>query len=82
MIGAFQVKYEFDEPADLMLIRRSVTYLEEIAKGYLGRRFDMNFPGIGAGQLSRKVVLPELESLPDNVHIWEYKKEDESKWQQ
>lgn len=69
----FMVKSHWREPASLEIIERSVAamdYWGYIADFY-DRRIDLNFPGIGNGQLKREDVLPLLEGLPDNVHIWE-----------
>lgn len=69
-VGYFMVKDHWGEPAKIPIIMRSVARLIEIAPSW--RRIDLNFPGIGYGKLSREEVLPLLETLPDNVHIWEY----------
>jgi hypothetical protein len=49
------------------LISRGIParYMDEL-------RVDLNFPGIGNGRLRREDVLPIIEQLPDNVHVWEY----------
>lgn len=70
-IGYFMVKTHWKEPASIPVIMRSVAEL--IYKAPLYNRIDLNFPGIGNGKLKREDVLPLLEVLPDNVHIWEYK---------
>lgn len=72
-IGCFRVKDEYDEAADLGLIEQSVDSLSE----YLRRWFltdievHMPFPGIGAGQRTKEEVLPLIDSLPDNVIVYE-----------
>jgi len=71
-MAAFQVKRHFKEEADVKLITISTTMLSELATTYSDARFDLNFPGIGFGRLPRDEVLPIIERLPDNVHIWEY----------
>lgn len=73
MMGYFMVKNHWREPAKLEVIAHSTRELNAVAR-YVGdgKRFDLNFPGIGNGRLDRATVLPLLESLPDNVHIWEY----------
>lgn len=44
-----------------------------IPGGYMhSTRIDLNFPGIGNGKLKREDVLPIIEQLPDNVHVWEF----------
>lgn len=65
----FMVKDHWKQPARLDIIERSVFYLKH---GFeFTSRIDLNFPGIGNGHLKREDVLPLLEGLPDNVHIWE-----------
>lgn len=72
-IGYFMVKDHFAQPAKTSIIEKSAKRLAKFAntvpKEY---RIDLNFPGIGNGKLAREDVLPLLEGLPDNVHIWEY----------
>lgn len=70
LVGWFRVKDHFAQPAKVSIISSSVNRLGIIADGY--DRIDLNFPGIGNGQLSREDVLPMLMDLPDHVHIWEY----------
>lgn len=70
--GAFMVKKHWREPADLGIIQESSRRLRSMAEAFPYLRFDLNFPGIGNGKLSREAVLPLLNSLPDNVHVWEY----------
>lgn len=79
-IGFFMVKDHWRNPADLQIIEQSVHALRNglYMKSILGewthgtQRVDLNFPGIGNGKLKREDVLPLLEELPDNVHVWEY----------
>lgn len=69
-IWFFMVKDHWRNNASLDIIRESVFYLRY---GYeLGdQRIDLNFPGIGNGHLRREDVLPLLQELPDNIHVWE-----------
>lgn len=72
-VGYFMVKDHWADPAKLSIIMHSTAALIDIAhrperKSY---RIDLNFPGIGNGKLKREEVLPIIEQLPDNVHIWE-----------
>lgn len=69
-IGWFMVKDHWAEEAKLSIITNSLEDLIEWADQW--KRIDLNFPGIGNGKLSREDVLPLLEVLPDNVHVWEY----------
>lgn len=75
MLGFFMVKDHWREPAKYSIIDRSSNHLKAIAEFYPKLRYDLNFPGIGNGKLKREDVLPLLERLPDNVHIWEYERE-------
>jgi hypothetical protein len=68
----FMVKAHWRDPADLKIIKRSTTLLKELAESKPKRRFDLNFPGIGNGNLPREAVLPIVSTLPNNVHIWEF----------
>lgn len=67
----FMVKHHWRDRADLEVIKKSVTELRELLE-WSDERVDMNFPGIGNGKLKREDVLPVLQTLPDNVHVWEY----------
>lgn len=69
-VGYFMVKRDWSMPAELPLIENSTHYLGAIAYQY--DRINLNFPGIGNGNLRREWVLPIIELLPDNVHVWEY----------
>jgi hypothetical protein len=69
----FMVKDHWRSPASLEIIERSVAAIDYwfwISDTY--ERVDLNFPGIGNGQLKREDVLPIIEKLPDNFHVWEY----------
>lgn len=70
LMGFFMVKDHWREPAVLDIIEDSVSDIMEWANHY--DRIDLNFPGIGNGGLDRALVLPIIEQLPDNVHVWEF----------
>lgn len=71
-IGCFMVKHHWRDKANLKLISGSTEQLAALID-YVGvGRVDLNFPGIGNGGLAREAVLPIIERLPDNVHVWEY----------
>lgn len=71
-IGCFMVKHNWKDKANLRLISDSTEHLSALID-YVGvGRVDLNFPGIGNGGLAREAVLPIIERLPDNVHVWEY----------
>jgi hypothetical protein len=69
--GAAQVKYRFNERANLELIRSSMMMLETVANRDRKRIFNINWPGIGNGGLKKSQVRSLLRDLPDNVHVWE-----------
>jgi hypothetical protein len=69
--GIAQVKYQFNNKADLELIAYSMNMLKETAKQNTHHRYNINFPGIGYGGLSKDEVMPILERLPNNIIIWE-----------
>ena len=69
--GALQVKYRFDEKARVDLIEFSLGKLAEIARKSPKLKFNVNYPGIGNGGLSKSDVRPLLDVLPDNVFVWE-----------
>jgi hypothetical protein len=74
-IGAFQVKWDYRTHADLGLIGYSVARVEQFIIDNVVMTVHLNFPGIGYGNLERKDVLPIIEKLPNNVHVWEYENE-------
>jgi len=67
--GIFQVKNRYYEKADTNLIEYSVECLRRYAEQNADIHIRMNFPGIGNGKLSRELVEPMLEMLPDNVFV-------------
>lgn len=68
-LGAFQTKYHYSNKSPLELVRRSTEKLALNARQF--NRIALNFPGIGLGGLPRAAVLPVIETLPDNVWIYE-----------
>lgn len=79
LVGYFMVKDHWNNPADPAIIQASVDSLikQTTVRCMCGKcendmRIDLNFPGIGNGKLKREDVLPIIEQLPDNVHVWEY----------
>lgn len=67
--GIFQVKVHFRQRAELELIYRSVSMLDEYARRHPDTQIRLNYPGIGAGGLPRSKVEPPLRRLPDTVTI-------------
>lgn len=71
----FMTKTHWREASDIEVIKQSIKELAALTKpggNFMCSRADLNFPGIGNGKLKREDVLPLLEELPDNVHVWEY----------
>lgn len=71
LMGAFQVKDDFRDAASLGLIKVACKKLFDWLMDNPTARVDLNFPGIGNGRLKRENVLPIIQLLPDNVHVWE-----------
>jgi hypothetical protein len=65
----FPVKYNWDESANLNLIRRSALKLKEFAEGWPEKTFILPRPGCGNGGLRWEDVKPLLLDLPDNVQV-------------
>lgn len=73
MLGLFQVKRHWAHAAELELIAYSTGCLEVVARNNPHMRIDLNFPGVGNGKLKQELVLPIIERLPDNVHVWTFR---------
>ena len=71
--GVAQIKYDFRDKADITIITYSMALLAVKAKSN-GHIYNINYPGIGHGGLSKEEVKPLLDILPDNVHVWEREK--------
>lgn len=70
-LGAFQVKYNWWEDANLNLIRYSTNLLYSAMNNqFKDMTCSMNFPGIGNGRVSYKDVLKVVSRLPDNVSLY------------
>lgn len=73
-IGLFQVKLHYFAAADLNVINNSCKMLSYWVNEKQLTNINMNYPGIGAGKLSkasvRKVLDEHLCDLP--ITIWEY----------
>ena len=72
-ICVFQVKQHYIGYADESLIEQSVELLCIFANKHPSKQIHMNYPGIGCGGLTEKIVFPIIKHLPDNVHIWKYR---------
>lgn len=75
-IWFFRVKDHWAQQAKIEIIKHSAFGVSGMCKSWYNKtkplRIDLNFPGIGNGGLKREDVLPIIETLPDNVHVWEY----------
>ena len=69
-LGAFQVKFSFNQPADLQLIKNSCSKLSSVAERRPDHTFHLNFPGIGNGKLKFDHVSPIVADLPNNVNLY------------
>lgn len=74
VIGAFQVKYNWWEKADLDLIDYSCKSLVNLLVHFPYKTVSMNFPGIGNGGLNYEAVYDIVKQLPDTVTL--YRKND------
>jgi len=71
-IGLFQVKYDWRDKAEMMLIRLSAVLLAVYADEFPTVSIRMNFPGIGyGGRISNRAEIEKALSstLPDNVTV-------------
>lgn len=68
-LGGIQVKAHFAQKADLDIMRESLSRLETVAVKHPFTTFRLNYPGIGAGGLSKAQVLPMIDCLPNNVEV-------------
>lgn len=71
-IGAFQTKRHWKMPSEISVIKHSVKKLCAISQDNPEFTFNVNFPGIGLGGLSKQTIKPLLVNLPDNVVIWSF----------
>lgn len=69
-IGAFQTKYNWQDPSPLELVEYSVFKLTNVASARPEYTFHLPFPAISNGGQSVSDVLPLLQCLPDNVIVY------------
>lgn len=68
--GILQVKRHFKDPAELELIKGSMTMLKVTAALNPHITYRVNYPGIGFGQLTESEVRPRIENnIPPNLFI-------------
>ena len=70
VIGAFQTKHHWRDPATIELIRASTEALKVFALKYPHWVFHLPYPGCGNGGLTTEQVEPIISTLPDNVLIY------------
>lgn len=70
--GVFQVKYFWGDPADIELIKLSTVELAIEATANPGKKYALNFPGIGNGGLPLATIKPVVDILPNNVQVWTF----------
>ncbi|MCK5018192.1 MAG: hypothetical protein KAS32_14140 [Candidatus Peribacteraceae bacterium] len=68
--GLFQTKTDFKHDSKLALISMSTDKLKKLARANTEQIYNVNFPGVGYGKLSKEKVMPIIKSLPKNVVIW------------
>lgn len=68
--GVFQVKKTWDQRATIPLISFSMNILRMYVLSKRNITIRMNMPGVGNGRLSKSQVLPLLQDLPKNLHIF------------
>jgi hypothetical protein len=71
-IFGFQSKYHWRGDSDLDLITMSTDMLIDIANQYPLATFNLCWPGIGFGKLTKATTKPILDNLPDNVVVWSF----------
>jgi hypothetical protein len=70
-IGALQTKRDWKDPSSTELIKRSLSFLSQLAIWMPLINFNIPRPGCGNGGLNwEKQVKPLCEALPDNVVVW------------
>jgi hypothetical protein len=68
--GIFQVRYRFNDKADVELIAFGMERVREFAQE-TNFIIHLEYPGIDEGDLTKQELGPLVDSLPGNVYIWE-----------
>ena len=71
-LGLFQVKFNWRDNATLELVKYSTEMLKKLALTNSQVSYALNYPAIGNGHLSKQDIEPIIETLPDNVDVWQY----------
>ena len=68
--GILQVRYRFNDKADLELIAFGIENVREFAEdtGYI---INLEYPDIQDEELTEEEIGPIVDTLPGNVYIWE-----------
>lgn len=68
--GILQVRYRFNDKADLELIAFGIERVREFAQetNYI---IHLEYPGINEGELTKEETGPMVNALPGNVFVWE-----------
>ena len=68
--GIFQVRYRFNDKADVELIAFGMEMVKDFAQE-TNFIIHLEYPGIGEGELRKGEVEPIVATLPGNVYVWE-----------
>ena len=68
--GIFQVRYRFNDKADVELIAFGMERVKDFAQE-TNFIIHLEYPGIGEGDLTKQEVGPLVDTLPGNVYVWE-----------
>ncbi len=70
IIASFQTKLHWKNDSPLWLVEESVLALKALALDHDTWTFHLPMPAVGRGGLSKELVLPLLEQLPNNVLVY------------
>ena len=68
--GIFQVRYRFNDKADVELIAFGMERVKDFAQE-TNFIIHLEYPGIAEGDFSKEEMGPIVATLPGNVYIWE-----------
>lgn len=69
-IFALQTKINWKDKSPIDLVSESINVLCESATQMPNQKFACPFPAVNHGGLSKNIVMPLIEKLPDNVFIY------------
>ena len=67
---AFQTKLDWKNPSTIEIINYSTNKLKLLAEKYPDKIFGLPYPGINNGKLTKEIVKPLLNDLPNNVVVY------------